>query len=70
MCSTNRKDERVRVEVTSLRGTIRVKARVTEQIKPGVVFISFHFLEGAANVLTFPEKDNMKSVPIKVSGIE
>ena len=34
------------------RGEIELIARVTDRIKPGVVFIPFHFAEAAANALT------------------
>lgn len=38
--------------VSSRRGTIDIKARVTEIVPPGVVFIPFHYAEAAANILT------------------
>ncbi len=38
--------------VTSRRGTIRVKARVSDIVPPKVVFIPFHYKEAAANRLT------------------
>jgi formate dehydrogenase alpha subunit len=38
--------------VTSRRGTIRVKARVSNIVPPKVVFIPFHYKEAAANRLT------------------
>ncbi len=40
------------VRVSSRRGTVKVKARVTEQIPPGLVWMAFHFREGNANWLT------------------
>jgi predicted molibdopterin-dependent oxidoreductase YjgC len=40
------------VTVTSRRGSITVKAKVSERTEKGVVFIPFHFREAAANVLT------------------
>lgn len=40
------------VKVSSRRGSVRVKARVTEQIPPGLVWMAFHFREGNANWLT------------------
>ncbi|PKP57343.1 formate dehydrogenase subunit alpha [Candidatus Atribacteria bacterium HGW-Atribacteria-1] len=40
------------VEVTSRRGKIKAKAKVTEKSGKGVVFMSFHFREAAANLLT------------------
>ncbi len=40
------------VKVTSRRGSITVKAKVSARPVKGVVFIPFHFKEAAANVLT------------------
>jgi formate dehydrogenase alpha subunit len=45
-------NEGERLCVSSRRGTITIKARVTEVVPPGVVFIPFHYSEAAANVLT------------------
>ena len=41
-----------KVKVTSRRGTIVVKAKVSDIVEDSVVFIPFHFAEGAANILT------------------
>ncbi len=38
--------------VSSRRGSIKVKARVTDQIPQGLVWMAFHFREGNANWLT------------------
>jgi formate dehydrogenase major subunit len=38
--------------VSSRRGSVRVKARVTEQVPAGLVWMAFHFREGNANWLT------------------
>ncbi len=43
-------DEYVRVR--SRRGEVKVKARITEQVPPGMVWMSFHFRDGSANWLT------------------
>src|SRR5512138_9098 len=40
------------VAVSSRRGSIKVKARVTEEVPPGLVWMAFHFREGNANWLT------------------
>ena len=40
------------VEVSSRRGTVRVKARLTDEVPPGLVWMSFHFQEGNSNWLT------------------
>jgi len=40
------------VKVSSRRGSVRVRAKVTEEIPAGLVWMSFHFSEGNANWLT------------------
>ena len=40
------------VVVSSRRGSVRVKARVTDQVPRGLVWMAFHFREGNANWLT------------------
>ncbi len=52
-----------RVRVTSRRGQIELGVRVTEGIKPGVVFIPFHFVEAAANALTNAAVDPVAKIP-------
>ena len=49
--------------VSSRRGEIRTEARVTEMVIPGVLFIPFHFVEGAANSLTNNALDPESSIP-------
>lgn len=45
------------VQVRSRRGKLTVKAKVTEQVVPGLVFMSFHWHETPTNVLTLNEFD-------------
>lgn len=45
------------VEVSSRRGAVQVKAKVTDQVPEGLVFMSFHFSEVPTNVLTINEYD-------------
>ena len=52
-----------RVRVASRRGEIEVDVRVTQGIKRGVVFIPFHFVEAAANVLTNSAIDPVAKIP-------
>lgn len=40
------------VIVRSRRGEVKVKAKITEQVPPGMVWMAFHFREGCANWLT------------------
>jgi len=52
-----------RVRVVSRRGEIELETRVTDRIRPGVVFIPFHFAEAAANVLTNSAFDPIAKIP-------
>ncbi|OCA90770.1 formate dehydrogenase [Bacillus sp. FJAT-27225] len=45
------------VYVSSRRGELTVKCKVTEQVVPGLVFMSFHWHETPTNVLTLNEFD-------------
>lgn len=52
-----------RVRVVSRRGAIEVAVRLTERIRPGVVFIPFHYAEAAANALTHAALDPVAKIP-------
>jgi formate dehydrogenase alpha subunit len=52
-----------RVRVASRRGEIELAVRVTPRIRPGVVFIPFHFVEAAANALTHAALDPDSGIP-------
>jgi predicted molibdopterin-dependent oxidoreductase YjgC len=51
------------VEVASRRGKVNVKARVSDRLPPGVVFMTFHFKEAAANLLTLDALDPVAKIP-------
>ncbi len=51
------------IEVASRRGKIQAKAKVTEKSDEGVVFMSFHFHEAAANLLTIAALDPISKIP-------
>jgi predicted molibdopterin-dependent oxidoreductase YjgC len=59
------------VKVSSRRGSILVKARVSKWPGVGVVFIPFHFKEAAANALTSSKSlDPLSKIPsFKVSAV-
>lgn len=58
------------VRVSSRRGSIVVKATVTERVPAGTVFIPFHFGEQAANALTNPALDPQSKIPeLKVCAV-
>jgi predicted molibdopterin-dependent oxidoreductase YjgC len=52
-----------RVRVASRRGEIELAVRITPYIRPGVVFIPFHFAEAAANALTNAAVDPIAKIP-------
>ncbi len=60
------------IEVSSRRGKIQVKAKVTPKITKGCVFIPFHFAEAAANYLTHSfALDPMSKIPeLKVCAVK
>jgi len=59
-----------KVKISSRRGTVVAKARVSKAMPPGVVFMTFHFAESAANVLTNPERDPVAKIPeFKVAAV-
>ncbi|HZQ08379.1 MAG TPA: formate dehydrogenase subunit alpha [Anaerolineae bacterium] len=51
------------VRVSSRRGSVVVRAHVTEKVAPGVVFIPFHYAEAAANTLTIDAVDPQAKIP-------
>ena len=51
------------VRVTSRRGSIVLRATVTHKTTMGVVFIPFHFVEAAANLLTIDALDPQAKIP-------
>jgi formate dehydrogenase alpha subunit len=51
------------VKVSSRRGNISLKVKVTERVPPKVVFIPFHYKEAAANILTNDALDPVCKIP-------
>jgi len=51
------------VLVESRRGSIRLKAQVTERIPENIVFVPFHYREAAANLLTNSAYDRTAEIP-------
>jgi predicted molibdopterin-dependent oxidoreductase YjgC len=52
-----------RVRLRSRRGAVTARARLTEGITRGTVFMPFHFVEAAANLLTHAALDPVAKVP-------
>ncbi len=51
------------VNVSSRRGSVRVKAKVTDICPPGVVSMTFHFFESPTNELTNAALDPLAKIP-------
>ena len=51
------------VTVQTRRGTIQIPANVTARVRPGTVFVPFHFWESPANRLTNTARDPMAQIP-------
>jgi predicted molibdopterin-dependent oxidoreductase YjgC len=51
------------ISVSSKRGTISLRAMLTERSPEGTVFIPFHFAEAAANLLTLEQLDERAKIP-------
>ena len=45
------------IRLSSRRGEVMVKDRLTEEVPPGMVWMAFHFRETCANWLTNPAFD-------------
>jgi len=59
------------MEISSRRGSIKMKAWLTERPAPGVVFVPFHFYEARANILTHSDVDPVAKIPeFKVSAVK
>jgi formate dehydrogenase alpha subunit len=58
------------VKVASRRGELVLEARLTDRVKPGEVFMPFHFAESPANVLTSDALDPVSRIPeLKVCAV-
>jgi len=51
------------VRVSSRRGSVSALAEVTERTQPGLIFMTFHFPDAAANVLTIAALDPVAKIP-------
>ncbi len=51
------------VKIRSRRGEIEVKVLVTQRSPEGMVFLPFHFVEAAANLLTLDARDPQAKIP-------
>jgi len=51
------------VKLATRRGEIEVPARISKKVKPGLLFVPFHFAENSANVLTNSAFDPAAKIP-------
>ncbi len=59
------------VRVSSRRGSIKVQVRISSRPLQGTVFIPFHFIEAAANMLTNTAVDPIAGIPeLKVCAVK
>jgi formate dehydrogenase alpha subunit len=62
------------IRVASRRGEIKVRAKISDMVDSGTVFIPFHYAEAAANRLTNAQLDPISNIPeykvcaVKMSG--
>ena len=66
-----RVDEGMMLRVTSRRGTVSGKARITDRVPQKMVFLPFHFGEASANLLTAAVVDPDSETPAyKISAVK
>ncbi len=51
------------VRVSTRRGSVEVKAHITDRVKKGRIFLAFHFNEAPANMLTIAALDPEAKIP-------
>lgn len=67
--------QRSRIRVSSKMGSIVTEVKITDKIKPGVVFVPFHFREAAVNTLIGRSIDPVVQIPeykvcaVKIEGV-
>ena len=64
-----------RVKISSRRGEITTKVRITDESPPKVVYMAFHFAESAVNIITNTALDPVSKIPelkvcaVKIEGV-
>ena len=59
------------VRVTSRRGSITTRVTITERVKPGMMFMTFHYKESPVNELTNSAFDPItKTAEYKISAVK
>ncbi len=60
-----------RVKVASRRGEVETSAQISDRVKPGEIFMPFHYAESPANRLTNDELDPESKIPeLKVTAVK
>ena len=52
-----------RIRVSTRRGAVTCRAWITKRVSPGTVYMSWHFAEAAANLLTIDSLDPISRIP-------
>ena len=52
-----------RIRVSTRRGSLESRAWITRRVAPGTVYMSWHFAEAAANLLTINALDPISKIP-------
>ncbi len=55
--------DRASPRVTSRRGTLVSKVRLSDRVQPEMIFMPLHYEEAAANLLTNPALDPISKTP-------
>jgi formate dehydrogenase alpha subunit len=56
-------EDRDRARIVSRRGEVESKVLLTDTVREGTIFMSFHFMEANANMLTNPALDPICKIP-------
>ena len=60
-----------KVTIISARGEVTLEVSVTEDVKPGIVFTTFHFPEEMVNQVTSDERDEESLCPeYKIASVD
>jgi len=59
------------MEISSRRGSIRARAKISSHLQKGMLAMTFHFSESPSNCLTNPERDPLSGTPeLKISAVQ
>jgi formate dehydrogenase alpha subunit len=59
------------VRISSRRGAVYLKAKISDALAPGTVFTSLHFPHGRVNALTYPSENGVSSMnAVKIEAVK